>query len=106
MSTDAVLRERLRWRCRRGMLELDLVLQAFVGNHLAELTADELDALGALLERPDPELLDYVMDRATPPVAAERELIALMRRDTIGDARSLYPRSLGNEHGEFVVRMA
>ena len=34
--------KRLGWRCRRGLLELDIVLQRFSANHLAELSNDEL----------------------------------------------------------------
>jgi antitoxin CptB len=71
--------ERIRWHCRRGMLELDLVLKAFVEQHLADLAAGELDAFRRILERPDPELLDFVMGHSDPEDTAERELIALMR---------------------------
>jgi antitoxin CptB len=71
--------DRIRWRCRRGMLELDLVLYAFTERHLEALEPQKLETLGVLLERPDPELLDYVMGRDEPPGADERELVALMR---------------------------
>jgi antitoxin CptB len=71
--------ERIRWHCRRGMLELDLVLNAFNEQHLANLAAGELDALRRILERPDPELLDFVMGHCDPEDTAERELIGRMR---------------------------
>jgi antitoxin CptB len=71
--------DRIRWRCRRGMLELDLVLNAFLERHLAILEPHELEAFHALLERPDPELLDYVMGHAQPGAADECEVIALLR---------------------------
>ena len=71
--------DRIRWRCRRGMLELDLVLNAFLERHLASLDPGRLDSLRELLERPDPELLDYVMGHAEPAAAGERDLVALMR---------------------------
>lgn len=47
---------RLAWRCRRGMLELDIVLQRFVAEHFYALTLDELYAFDTLLEMPDTEL--------------------------------------------------
>ena len=71
--------DRIRWRCRRGMLELDLVLSAFGERYLEALDATRLASLQALLERPDPELLDYVLGQGEPPDAGERELVALMR---------------------------
>ena len=44
---------RLAWRCRRGLLELDIVLQRFVAQQFTDLNAAELAALDALLELPD-----------------------------------------------------
>lgn len=46
---------RLAWRCRRGMLELDIVLQRFVGAHFKDLTPDELSAFDEMLALPDNE---------------------------------------------------
>lgn len=46
---------RLAWRCRRGMLELDIVLQKFVSQHFNQLTMDELQAFDAMLGLPDNE---------------------------------------------------
>ena len=44
---------RLAWRCRRGLLELDIVLQRFVTHQFTDLNDAELTALDALLELPD-----------------------------------------------------
>jgi antitoxin CptB len=49
---DAELR-RLAWRCRRGMLELDIVLQRFIAQHFDGLTFAQLKAFDDLLELPD-----------------------------------------------------
>lgn len=54
---------RLSWRCRRGLLELDIVLQRFSENHLATLTTEELLAFDSLLDLPDNEFLDVVTSR-------------------------------------------
>jgi len=62
MLTDVELR-RLSWRCRRGLLELDIVLQRFSEHHLASLNADELTAFDRLLDCPDNEFLDVVTSR-------------------------------------------
>jgi len=58
---DRVARNRLRWKCRRGLLELDLVLQDFVEKHLEE---SELPALNELLDLQDNELWDIVSGRS------------------------------------------
>ncbi len=44
---------RLAWRCRRGMLELDIVLQRFVNEQFDTLTSDELQVFDGMLELPD-----------------------------------------------------
>jgi antitoxin CptB len=44
---------RLAWRCRRGMLELDIVLQRFVSHQFKTLNLKELKAFDALLALPD-----------------------------------------------------
>lgn len=60
--TDEEVR-RLSWRCRRGLLELDIVLQRFADRHLASLTKPELLAFDGLLDLPDNEFLDVVTSR-------------------------------------------
>ena len=44
---------RLTWRCRRGMLELDIVLQRFISQYFDQLTWAHLSAFDGLLELPD-----------------------------------------------------
>ncbi len=46
---------RLAWRCKRGMLELDIVLARFIEGGFDEMTADDLQAFDALLGFPDRE---------------------------------------------------
>ena len=63
---DAELR-RLAWRCRRGMLELDIVLQRFIAQHFDELTLAQLKALDDLLELPDTDFWTLISsDKITP----------------------------------------
>lgn len=65
-------RARLYWQCRRGMLELDLVLQDFLDRHYDSIEAIEQRAFEALLNYPDTLLLEYVMGHMMPadPVLA------------------------------------
>ncbi len=75
-TTDLQL-SRLRWRCRRGMLELDLLLARFLDNHYRELDHAGRSALLRLLDMPDPELMICLEGKAEP---ADPELSALVRR--------------------------
>ena len=62
-SDDAKMAEarRLAWRCRRGLLELDLVLQRFVALEFTNLSRQELSALDALLALPDNDFWDLLV---------------------------------------------
>ena len=80
MTTLDRMHDRLRWHCRRGMLELDLVLNAFLERHLDELDPSGIEAFKRLLERPDPELLDLVMGRAETENMGEGAVLAKIRR--------------------------
>ena len=59
--------ERLKWRSRRGLLELDIVLERFWKNAGDGMDEAEAAALEKLLQLPDNDLLDLVMGRAQPP---------------------------------------
>jgi antitoxin CptB len=58
--------DRVRWRCRRGLLELDLVLEGFLARGYDRLGPDERAAFLELLEQPDNDLLDLAMGRMEP----------------------------------------
>ncbi len=53
---------RLAWRCRRGLLELDIVLQRFVALEFTNLSSQELTALDALLVLPDNDFWDLLVN--------------------------------------------
>ena len=66
VSLDDQERARLRWQCRRGMRELDELLQPFVRRYLDVISARELQVLRQLLACPDQHLLAYLMLHETP----------------------------------------
>ena len=74
---DQVELNRLRWQCRRGMLELDLLLQHFVDCCAPDLDRAERHLLQALLEYPDQLLLTYLLGESAP---ADTRLAALVQR--------------------------
>ena len=58
--------QRLMWQCRRGMLELDILLREFVQHRYSELSAIERQAFETLLTYPDQELLEYFFQQNKP----------------------------------------
>ena len=73
---DAVSQHRLRWKCRRGLLELDLVLQDFLERHLQE---EDVNALNELLELEDNDLWDIVSGRSDRFDARHGGIVARLR---------------------------
>jgi antitoxin CptB len=57
---------RLRWRARRGLLENDLLIERFLQREGDSLDASDIDALGRLLELPDPILFELLLGRRRP----------------------------------------
>ena len=55
---ERVERERLRWKCRRGLLELDILLQRYLVRHPDD------GALSELLDLPDNDLWDIIIGRS------------------------------------------
>ena len=74
---------RLRWRCRRGLLENDLIIERFFGRFGAGLTMEQADALSELMELGDNDLLDLLLARREPQGELDRpairHLLALLR---------------------------
>ena len=69
--------ERIRWRCRRGLLELDIVLGRFVEQHYARLDEEQQAAFDVLLDMPDTVLWDMIAGRQE---AAQGGLQALLEK--------------------------
>jgi antitoxin CptB len=59
--------DRIRWQCRRGLLELDLVLNRFLEQDLAGLNPGELQWFKELLGEADTRLLAWVMGQEEAP---------------------------------------
>ena len=57
---------RLKWLCRRGMKELDVLLEQYLARDYAGTSVAEQAAFRELLELQDPVLWDYVMERDRP----------------------------------------
>jgi antitoxin CptB len=71
LDGQEVLNERalskLRWRCRRGLLENDLFIQRFFERHETRLTVSHARGLYALMDLSDNDLLDLLLQRKELP---------------------------------------
>ena len=73
---------RLRWRCRRGMRELDRLLEGFFDKQYAGLSAIEKRSFGEILELPDPDLWAYLLGKAEPEDAELARLFKIIRESS------------------------
>ena len=71
---------RIVWRCRRGMLENDLVLARFLAARGRAMPEDEVALLDRLLDLPDNELWDLIAGRREPQDPAVAPLVSALRR--------------------------
>ncbi len=87
MADNDLLDERalskLKWRCRRGLLENDLFIERFFARHESGLTVRQARALTTLMDLSDNDLLDILLRRKAPAgelASGEvTELLALMQ---------------------------
>ena len=85
--SEALLDERglskLRWRCRRGLLENDLLIARFFETHASSLTVGQARGLGELMDLADNDLLDLLLRRKDPEGELDsdevRKVLALLR---------------------------
>ena len=69
---------RIRWRCRRGMLENDIVLARFLDRHGESLSDGDVASLDALLDLSDNALWDVIAGRSEPD-GAHAAFVARLR---------------------------
>ena len=79
---------KLRWRCRRGLLENDLFVERFFRQHEETITNRQAAGLTALMDLADNDLLDLLLSRkqlqGEVDTAEVREVLALMRSAPAG----------------------
>ncbi len=71
--------ERARWRCRRGLLELDIVLQRFMDQHYLQLNTQELEQFERLLSFPDNDLWELIAERQELTDKKLQRVLTLLR---------------------------
>jgi len=70
---------RVRWACRRGMLELQVLLQPFVENFYQEMSDEDKTVFIRLLECEDPELFAWFMGHEVCPDAELARMVVKVR---------------------------
>jgi antitoxin CptB len=71
--------ERIRWRSRRGLLELDIVLARFIEKHYEQLDLDGQRAFEELLDTPDNPLWDMISGRQEAMKENHQALLVMIR---------------------------
>lgn len=79
MATAEMNVAQLRWRCRRGMRELDGVLSGFLERRFADLGDTQKAAFVTVLQMSDPDIYAYLACRMTPKERAIAEIFAEIR---------------------------
>ncbi len=69
----------LRWQCRRGMRELDLLLTGYLENDYPQTSEDQKQAFRELLGLPDPDLIGYLLGGQTPADSALANVVSQIR---------------------------
>lgn len=64
----------------RGTREADFLLGGFAERHLAELSDGEIDTFERLLSEPDPDIVDWVLDRVAVPPAHRSPVLDLIKK--------------------------
>ena len=70
---ERIEQERLKWKCRRGLLELDILLQRYLVRHPDDV------ALSELLDLPDNDLWDIVAGRSDRYASHLKDVVARLR---------------------------
>ena len=64
---------KLRWRCRRGLLENDLLIEKFFTSYQSTLTVSQAKGMGNLMDLSDNDLLDLLLSRKQPADLVEAD---------------------------------
>jgi len=70
---------RLRWRCRRGTKELDIVMNRYLQERYETASAEEQASFNALLDIEDPIIFDWLMDKTQAEDENLQELVEILK---------------------------
>ncbi|MET1254106.1 succinate dehydrogenase assembly factor 2 [Aliikangiella maris] len=73
------LKNRLAWQCRRGMLELDVILIPFLEQHFDSLTSQQQIDFADLLTQADPDLYTWIMGYGNATTQTDQQMVDIIR---------------------------
>lgn len=76
---------RLRWLCRRGMRELDVIMSGYLEHHYESASSADRDKFKLLLEMPDPDLYDLLLGRSEATDPELRQIVGVLRNMSAQD---------------------
>jgi len=79
LLSSAEEKARLRWQCRRGLLELDFILERFLAQRYDQLSDESKEQFNELLQHSDPDLQDWLLSSEYPEASPFPDLIGLIR---------------------------
>ena len=84
-SRGASQQARLKWQCRRGLRELDLLLEFFLEQRYQTLSAADQDSFQRLLDCPNEDLMAWLMEGASPQDEQLAEIVRQVRDARLRD---------------------
>jgi antitoxin CptB len=78
----------LKWRCRRGMLELDILLNSYLDKNYSTMSQQQGDLFGEVLEYPDQVLFDLLLGNMQSSDARVNRLVSEIQRISCNDQDS------------------
>jgi antitoxin CptB len=78
---DQATLNKLRWNCRRGMLELDVFLQRFLDHYYADLSETDQAIFARFLDGEDQDLFDWLTGKREAEDADLQHMVALIRKN-------------------------
>lgn len=80
MTSDETRLKKLKYRAwHRGFREADLILGPFADKHVSNLTADQLDMFEVLLDQPDQDLYEWIVEKTPTPPEFDGELMRMIK---------------------------
>lgn len=70
---------KIRWKCRRGMLELDMILLRFLDKKYKQLSPRQQQQFSDLLNEPDPVLYNWLLGYSSPEDKQQADMVELLK---------------------------
>jgi antitoxin CptB len=77
-SENSIKLAKIKWACRRGMLELDFILTEFLASGVGTLSSSEQDEFLTFLENADPDLYSWLMGFRQPELPADIKMVKII----------------------------